>query len=174
MFSAGCAAEPSAPTPNVGDGGCLEDPVGRSRPPADCPRDIPSKDDCATAVPSFERDVGPILAARCKLCHAPGQTAEHILFDTYGEAFHWYKLMYTQVFGCTMPPSCSGRLADTERNVLLKWFVCGAPTGPARPDDGGTGDVSTGDVSDTGEVDDAGDVVDVGDAAGEPFDGEDR
>jgi uncharacterized membrane protein len=88
-------------------------------------------------VPSFHGDVEPILAAQCKLCHRPGAVAEGVLFDTYAEAVSWYKLMYTQVFACTMPPSCAGRLEEQERQTLLKWFVCKAPLGPVPPADAG-------------------------------------
>jgi hypothetical protein len=114
-------------------------------------------------VPSFDRDVEPILAERCKLCHSPGQVADRISFDTYGEAFAWYKLMYAQVFACTMPPSCAERLPDPERNVLLKWFVCGAPLGPSAPGDAGDEPFDAGD-----DPFDAGD--DPFDAGDDPFD----
>ncbi len=136
VFSAACGtgrADP--PAANVDDGGCLDDPVGRSRSPAGCPRDIPSTAYCPTAVPSFAGDVEPILSARCKLCHTLGGVAARVMFDTYDEAFVWYKLMYTQVYACTMPPSCAGPLLDAERRTLLKWFVCKAPPGPLQPID---------------------------------------
>jgi hypothetical protein len=137
LIGAGCASERSAPpSANVDDGGCLNDPIGRSPPPpADCLHILPSSDDCPTAVPSFDGDVEPILASRCKLCHSPNGIAQGIQFDTYAEAFSWYKVMYTQVFACTMPPSCVGPLPDAERQTLLKWFVCKAPLGPVPPVD---------------------------------------
>jgi hypothetical protein len=156
-FWAGCAGNPSLPPgPNVDDGGCQDDPVGRSKPPADCPRDLPADSDCPTAVPGFESDVEPILASRCKLCHAPHQVAERVLFDTYGEAFGWYKLMYTQVFACTMPPSCAGRLPEVERQTLLKWFVCKAPPGPAPPIDSGAIDAADGPIDAGDEISETG------------------
>jgi hypothetical protein len=154
---AGCAGDRAVPpTANVDDGGCLGDPVGRSRPPADCAHDVPSAADCPTAVPSFDRDVEPILAERCKLCHAPGEVAERILFDTYREAFSWYRLMYPQVLACEMPPSCAGLMPEVERQVLLKWFVCKAPPGPAVSEDAGdagdAGDDAAGDGSEGGDL----------------------
>jgi hypothetical protein len=137
-LGAGCAGNRSAPpSPNADDGGCLDDPVARSKPPPDCSHLLPSDGDCPTAVPSFERDVEPILTSQCKLCHAPKRIAERVLFDTYDEALSWYKVMYTQVFACTMPPSCAGELPDAERQTLLKWFVCKAPPGPVPPEDAG-------------------------------------
>jgi hypothetical protein len=137
-FWVGCASDPAVPpSPSADGGSCLDDPIGRSRPPADCSRDVPSDTDCPTAVPSFQDDVEPILSSRCKLCHTPKGIAERVLFDTYDEALVWYKLMYAQVFACTMPPSCEGRLPDSERQTLLKWFVCKAPPGPSAPIDAG-------------------------------------
>jgi len=98
---------------------------------------LPSSADCASAAPSYEGEIAPLLAGRCSFCHSPPGIASRVVFDTYDQALHWYKLMYTQVFSCLMPPSCAGALPDAERQMLLKWFVCKAPPGPFEPRDAG-------------------------------------
>jgi hypothetical protein len=128
-----------APAP-AGDGGCLDDPIGRSHRPDTCSLDLPTMSDCDTAAPSFDRDIAPIVANRCRLCHAPNRIAARVQFDTYPLAYSWYKLMYTQVYSCQMPPSCAGPMPEEERQVLLKWFVCKAPPGPIESPDAAAGD----------------------------------
>jgi hypothetical protein len=120
-------------------------------------------------VPSYDGDIAPIVANRCTLCHSPSGIANTVLFDTYEQAYSWYKVMYSQIFTCSMPPSCAGALPDEERQALLKWFVCKAPRGPseaidASPDrkgdaneaEGGGGDANAGEAVDA----EAGEAVD--------------
>ncbi len=98
--------------------------------------------DCPSAVPSFDRDIAPIVASRCRLCHSPNAIAARVEFDTYPLAYYWYKVMYAQVYGCQMPPSCAGPMPEDERQTMLKWFVCNAPPGPTEWPDAGTDDAS--------------------------------
>jgi hypothetical protein len=138
-FLAGCGSGERSAVSTAADGGdCFTDPFGAS-PPGTCTHDLPRSDDCASAVPRYDVDVAPILANRCTLCHADRKVAGRVLFDTYPEAYSWYKLMYTQVYSCQMPPSCAGLFPDDERTTLLKWFVCKAPPGPSALHDAGTG-----------------------------------
>jgi uncharacterized membrane protein len=129
-----CASGDSArPT----DGGWLGDgdlascvaygPVGMQR--ANCPNDLPSEDDCATASPLYE-DVRPIFAARCSVCHGTGGLETKFVFDTYAEIHdnaQTRSRILPQIYGCRMPPPCAPDLTPLERKTMLKWFVCGAP-----------------------------------------------
>jgi hypothetical protein len=138
----GCSSRASA-TVAVGDADtCFTDPLGRSPPAAQCLRNLPTADDCSSAAPRYDLDIMPIVETRCALCHSPGAVAGRIVFDSYEQAYASYKLMYTQVYTCQMPPSCAGELPDEERQTLLKWFVCKAPPGPTELADGGGADAS--------------------------------
>jgi hypothetical protein len=166
------------PEADAGGGSCLDDPIGQSQPPENCSLVLPGADDCASAVPSFDLDIGPILARRCKLCHTRGGPAARVLFDTYDEAYGSYKLMYSQVLHCVMPPSCAGPLPDEERQKLLKWFVCKAPPGPFPVTDAGTDDGDTRDGDpDAGAANDGSDAagggLDAGAGSGDDLNGGD-
>ncbi len=134
---AGCGGGPSGASMPVDGGDCLTNPLGRSSPPSVCVHVLPSSDDCASAAPSYDLDIAPTLTRRCVACHSAKGVATRVQFDTYSQAYGWYKLMYSQIYSCQMPPSCAGPLPDDERTTLLKWFVCKAPPGPSEPRDAG-------------------------------------
>jgi hypothetical protein len=100
--------------------------------------------------PSFEGDVLPIFHAVCDNCHAPDGSPPQTPFLTnyqqiYGptsgpNAGSEIGTFYTYVFElCAMPPAnATVPLSDEQRQILLDWYVCGAPDSPAL--DAGTGD----------------------------------
>ncbi len=136
------APEDAGPEPDVDLALCVTDgPIGMPRP--NCPNDLPSDVDCATASPMYQ-DVAPIFAARCSVCHRVGGFQTTYLFDTYAQIYvdTTRTRILTQIYGCRMPPSCAPNLAAEERATMLKWLVCGAPesrdagNGDAPVDDG--------------------------------------
>ncbi len=110
-----------------GTDACVPGPdssFGTPRP--NCPADLPVDTDCTTAAPFYE-DVAPIIERRCTVCHHPGGLEGTLRFGTYEDAFLLRQKMLFQVYSCRMPPSCAPDLTSDERQIMLKWFVCGAP-----------------------------------------------
>jgi hypothetical protein len=101
----------------------------------------------ADGVPTFARDVAPILYNNCVTCHRPGEIAPMSLL-TYAEARPWAKAIRDEVTDGTMPPwhadaphgtfSNERSLTDAEKDTIRKWANGGAPQGdpkdmPAMP-----------------------------------------
>ena len=92
-------------------------------------------------VPTFNKDVAPILFKNCVTCHRPGEIAPMSLL-TYGEARKWAKAIRDEVSDGTMPPWHAdpkhGRfandrsLAASDKETLKKWANGGAPEGDPR------------------------------------------
>jgi hypothetical protein len=92
----------------------------------------------APAVPTFSKDVAPILYKNCTNCHRPGEIAPMSLL-TYQDARPWAKSIATRVAAGTMPPwHAEGsrtefvndrRLSDADKATLVKWASAGAPEG---------------------------------------------
>jgi len=90
------------------------------------------------AVPTFSKDVAPILNERCVTCHRAGEAAPMSL-RTYSEARPWAKSIKQQVAAHTMPPwdaepgvnkfANDRRLSDAEVATIVKWADGGAPEG---------------------------------------------
>ena len=89
-------------------------------------------------IPTFTKDVAPILLKNCAGCHRPGEIAPMSLL-TYEEARPWAKAIRDEVGDGTMPPwhadaphgtflNERGLTAD-EKAVLVKWANGGAPKG---------------------------------------------
>jgi hypothetical protein len=91
-------------------------------------------------VPTFSKDVAPILYRNCTICHRPGEIAPMSLL-TYREARPWARAIREEVLEGTMPPWHAApehgrfkndrRLSDAERNVITQWVAGGAPEGNA-------------------------------------------
>ena len=89
-------------------------------------------------VPTFSKDVAPILNKNCVSCHRPGEIAPMSL-ETYEQARPWAKSIREKVTRGTMPPwhaeEAHGvfvndrRLSDTDKATLLAWADAGAPQG---------------------------------------------
>lgn len=102
-------------------------------------------------VPTFTRDVAPILFKNCASCHRPGEIAPMSLL-TYEDARPWAKSIRDEVLDGTMPPWHADAphgtflnertLTAGEKDTLTKWANGGAPKGdpadlppvPAFPD----------------------------------------
>lgn len=92
----------------------------------------------AASVPTFNKDVQPILASRCQSCHRAGEIGP-MSFMTYKEVRPWAKAMKQSVASRRMPPwfadphvgqwanDRSMPAADIE--TITKWVDGGAPEG---------------------------------------------
>jgi hypothetical protein len=90
------------------------------------------------AVPTFNKDVAPILYANCTTCHRPGEIAPMSLL-TYRDARPWARSIAMQVAKGTMPPwhadpaighfANERRLTDAEKSTIARWVSGGAPEG---------------------------------------------
>ena len=109
-----------------------------------------------TAVPTFARDVAPILQEKCQACHRDGYIAPMSLV-TYEQTRPWARSIRARVAAREMPPwhidKTAGiqhfkndrSLTDDELDTLVRWVDGGAPQGdpkdmpPPRqwPDDSG-------------------------------------
>ncbi len=95
---------------------------------------------CAAAapVPTFSKDVAPILQHNCQGCHRPGEAAPMSLL-TYQQARPWAKAMKEAVLLKKMPPwpadpqvghfSNDRSLSTRDRDTLIAWVDGGAPEG---------------------------------------------
>jgi len=92
----------------------------------------------AANVPTFSKDVAPILYANCTGCHRPGEIAPMSLL-TYEDAKPWYRAIRENVEDGVMPPWHAdpkhGRFANdrslsaAERDTIVRWARGGAPEG---------------------------------------------
>ena len=98
-------------------------------------------------VPTFTKDVAPILYKHCTGCHRPGEIAPMSLL-TYADARPYAKAIRDEIHDGNMPPWHADaphgtflnerRLSDAEKSVLLRWATNGSPEGnpkdlPAAP-----------------------------------------
>jgi hypothetical protein len=92
----------------------------------------------AGEIPTFTKDVAPILDRNCVICHRPGDIAPMSLMS-YEEARPWAKSIKAQIATGKMPPwhateprgtfSNDRRLTDREKETLIAWVDHGAPQG---------------------------------------------
>jgi hypothetical protein len=92
----------------------------------------------AKEVPTFSKDVAPILYRNCAGCHRPGEIAPMSLL-TYADARPWAKSIRDETADGTMPPWHAdprhGRFANdrsltaADRDMLARWANGGAPEG---------------------------------------------
>jgi hypothetical protein len=92
-------------------------------------------------VPTFTKDVAPILYKNCVGCHRPGEIAPMSLL-TYEEARPWAKAIRDEVSDGTMPPWHADaphgtflnerHLSDAEKDTIRKWANGGSPKGDPR------------------------------------------
>jgi hypothetical protein len=92
----------------------------------------------AATVPTFAKDVAPILYNRCVSCHRRGEVAPMPL-QTYDEARPWVRSIKSMVVKREMPPWFADpahgkfkddrRLTQREIDTLVAWVDGGAPRG---------------------------------------------
>jgi hypothetical protein len=95
----------------------------------------------ADGVPTFTKDVAPILYKACVECHRPAMFAPMSL-TTYEEARPWLRSIKQRVSTRTMPPWGSDmphgvfrndpRLSDQEVETIVSWVDGGAPKGDVK------------------------------------------
>jgi len=92
----------------------------------------------AAALPTFHKDVEPILQSRCQTCHRPGEVGPMALLS-YQQARPWAKAIRAAVLSGKMPPwqadphfgkfSNDLSLTAGEKQILTAWVDGGAPEG---------------------------------------------
>lgn len=93
----------------------------------------------AASVPTFNKDVLPILQKNCQQCHRPGELAP-MSFLTYNDTRPWARAMKEAVLSKKMPPWFAevGHFANDRTlspetvNTLVAWVDGGAPEGDAK------------------------------------------
>jgi hypothetical protein len=101
---------------------------------------VPANDPGDDEVPTFSRDVAPILQANCQECHQPGSIAPMSLL-TYDEVRPWAPLIRYRVSERIMPPwhvnpylgiqefKNDVSLSEEEIATIIAWVDAGAPEG---------------------------------------------
>ncbi|MEO8025110.1 MAG: thiol-disulfide isomerase [Bryobacteraceae bacterium] len=89
-------------------------------------------------VPTFAKDVAPIVYSRCTECHRPGEAAP-MSFTSYKEVRPWAKAIKEKVVARTMPPWLADpahgvfkndrRLTAAQIATISEWANGGAPEG---------------------------------------------
>src|SRR5207244_7383376 len=111
-----------------------------------------SAQSAATAAPTWNKDVAPIVFANCITCHRPGEVAPMSLLS-YQEARPWAKGMKAKVVAHQMPPWFADPrygtflnkrgLTQDQIDTIVAWADAGAPQGtgsaPVAPDFGNRG-----------------------------------
>ena len=108
-------------------------PSGQSPTPESC-------NDCVhRSVPTFYRDILPILQHHCQLCHSRRSGIAPMAFETYAETFRYAKLIHTVTADRSMPPSFAipevGHVANDpsltseQVGILQAWADAKAPAG---------------------------------------------
>ncbi|HVL67736.1 MAG TPA: hypothetical protein VM364_10770 [Vicinamibacterales bacterium] len=92
----------------------------------------------AADVPTFSKDVAPIVYANCTSCHRPGEIAP-MSFITYKDVRPWARSIRDKVSDGTMPPWHAdpkhGRFANDRslsaaaKDTIVRWVNGGAPEG---------------------------------------------
>ena len=101
-------------------------------------RGIAAAPQTTDSVPTFTRDVAPILYANCVTCHRPGEIAPMSLIS-YQEVRPWARAINKQIADGVMPPwhadaptgtfSNERKLTASEKATIERWAAGGAPEG---------------------------------------------
>jgi hypothetical protein len=101
---------------------------------------VSSAANTGSAIPTYSKDVAPILNRRCVECHRTGEAGPMTL-QSYKEVRPWAAAIRQAVLSRTMPPwhadpkvnhfSNDRRLTDGELAIVAKWAENGAPEGNA-------------------------------------------
>ena len=91
-----------------------------------CPNDLPSA--CPSIVPSFSRDIQPLMQGQCGTCHSASGTAPDHRFLSYTDAYSQRSAFLDQLYSCKMPPPDAVEGFSLPARVqVLTWLVCNAP-----------------------------------------------
>jgi uncharacterized membrane protein len=110
------------------DNGGTTTPGGSTAGATNCPNDLPDDQDCPAASPSWQTDVSPIVANKCAVCHYANNPYSTTVLLDYAGVYENRRTVLTQVYACRMPAAGADPLTADERQLLLKWLVCGAPS----------------------------------------------
>jgi hypothetical protein len=92
-----------------------------------------------TAVPTFTKDVAPIMFAKCTTCHRAGEVAP-MTFLSYEDVRPWARVIKTKVQSRAMPPWAADpehslkmrndrSLSKAQIDTISAWVDAGAPRG---------------------------------------------
>jgi len=98
-----------------------------------------ASDDATTVdVPTYSKDVAPIIQKNCQVCHRPGEAGPFPMLN-YRQVRPWAQAMKVAVQSGKMPPwfadpryghfSNAMSLTPAEKETLAKWADAGAPEG---------------------------------------------
>jgi hypothetical protein len=90
-----------------------------------CPDDNPP---CPSPAPTYQADVGPLIATYCSRCHAADGGMPALLLQSYDDVTTTKGMQLTHVFtqikACKMPQPGEPQPTPTERATILGWFAC--------------------------------------------------
>jgi hypothetical protein len=95
---------------------------------------------CAAPVPTFSKEVAPLLFKHCANCHRPGEIASDASFLSYDSVRPWAKSIKEKVLKREMPPwpadpnrslkfRNDARLSQQDIDTLVDWVNADAPKG---------------------------------------------
>ena len=115
-----------------------------SVPATECTGCFLSKPRTSTALPgvTYARDIAPILAANCQVCHRPGEVGPFALLS-YADAWGHAATIAEVVGNGTMPPWHAApnhgsfrnerRLSAEQKSLIAEWVRLGCPEGDPLP-----------------------------------------
>lgn len=96
-----------------------------ARPAANKPVERPQAS-CAGELPSFERDVRPLLEHYCFECHAgSGSATQEHDFGHFETLFAQRHRVEGALVAHAMPPSSARQPSEPERTLVARWASCG-------------------------------------------------
>jgi hypothetical protein len=90
----------------------------------------PLSEECPAEVPSYARDIAPLIERRCGSCHRDPENGRQTPwpFYDYQDVLDWDFTIMVSLDDCSMPPVNSNvPFPDEERQMLYAWLMCGAP-----------------------------------------------
>jgi len=98
---------------------------GCSPAAVNCPNDNPA---CPSPPPTYQADVGPLIAKYCSRCHAADGGMPKVRLQSYddvtstdgGQKTH----VFTQIKACQMPKADQPQPTAAERTTILSWYAC--------------------------------------------------
>lgn len=92
---------------------------------------LSAPDACQMPVPSWSKDIQPIVNQACSPCHFPGgQALLKVPYDytTYAGFRRAGTTVESQLLSCAMPQEGGDApLTTAEGDTILNWIVCGEP-----------------------------------------------
>lgn len=93
-------------------------------PAVSCPNDNPP---CPSPGPTYQADVGPLVATYCARCHAADGGMPAVLLQSYDDVTSTKRTLssvLTQIKACKMPLADEPQPTAAERTTILGWFAC--------------------------------------------------